>query len=140
MACVSYNMKVSDKLIIMREIKFRAWGSQGQGMFPVTDIDFQDMSVNRGLTSCVLMQYTGLKDKNGVEIYESDIIRYKESEEINHWVSGEIALVVWQTPRFTFRMKPYNKFDGVNQNIPTEDDCEFIEVIGDIYQHPELLK
>ena len=87
----------------------------------------------------VLMQFTSLLDRHGREIYEGDVIKYDEGEDINHWVAGETALVLALPGRFTARMKPYNTFTGSNQNTLTEDFRENVEVIGNIYESPELL-
>ena len=137
-----------------REIKFRAWDEEKKTMvFPVqswnTELFFFGFNskglecsryVGKGAWKRLpVMQFTGLLDKNGKEIYEGDVVKYDTSEEINHWVAGETAIVVWVAPRFTFRMKPYNEFSGSNQNMPSADDAEFLERIGNIYENPELL-
>lgn len=76
-----------------------------------------------------LMQYTGLKDKNGVEIYEGDIIK----------ADNRITCIQWTG----------NGFNGVymNDDLTWDDEWEDsisrygkIELLGNIYQNPELLK
>lgn len=129
------------QMVASRPIRFRAWDEGEKEM--VTNL-FDRAIINKqgnliAQSALRLMQYTGLKDKNGKEIYEGDVVRYDESEKISHWVAGETAVVVWVAPRFTFRMKPYDEFSGSNQNMPSEDDSEFLEIIGNIYENPELL-
>ena len=62
----------------MRVIKFRAWEPDTKIMFVPTGIPNPTMSPDR--TKGILMQYTGLKDANGKEIYEGDIINFKQGE------------------------------------------------------------
>ncbi len=127
----------------MRTIKFRIWADGKMDCSPETftgwlNDNFIFDGYDKGKEP-IVMQFTGLLDKSGKEIYEGDIVKYDESEKISAWVAGETAIVMWVAPRFTFRTKPYEEFTGSNQNMPSEDDAEFLEVVGNIYENPELL-
>jgi hypothetical protein len=58
-----------------REIKFRVWDNVDYRSTPFTLQDLQDKTI-QFTNDCKVLQYTGLKDKNGKEIYEGDIVRY----------------------------------------------------------------
>lgn len=72
-----------------------------------------------------LMQYTGLKDKNGKEIYEGDIIAFPTYKTVIEWSDKHAAY------------KPWCEYMEGHDNI---EEGEPIEVIGNIYENPELLK
>ena len=123
----------------MREIKFRVWDTSKKYfsvdrmlVFVLEDIigNPHHREIVRSPDLYPLMQYTGLKDKNGKEIYEGDIYitdiirRIGEKIGVEMPVSSEKKQIVeWQRCGFS----------------PIEDE-ERIEIIGNIYENPELLK
>ena len=126
-----------------REIKFRAWDGVEMWPYAMPTLDHtkiniskqEDGSWNRYVyfIKCILMQYTGLKDKNGVEIYEGDII------EINHpfrrrKYTGD---VVFSDGQFNGKGFYFSHYDIPNNCF--SEGIEYLTVIGNIYQNPELL-
>ena len=125
-----------------REIKFRAWDKHHRRMFNI-----QRMTWNEGIPvegeMFELMQYTGLRDKNGKEIYEGDILRVwwnsVDGKDIggvgivcfgNHNATGEDY---YSNPSYGWYIDWNGTYSLVN--IPGE-----IEVIGNIYENPNLIK
>lgn len=117
----------------MREIKFRAWvGSemlQDVGIIPFMHEGsaYQDPYGSFFLKgdSDKLMQYTGLKDKNGVEIYEGDIL---------DWGGLKPIQIVWRDAGLRSDFKGSDII-----HLTQEGMSAFGEVIGNIYENPELL-
>jgi uncharacterized phage protein (TIGR01671 family) len=126
----------------MREIKFRAW-DKARGVMLSTDTDnfgdgctewygneeylmlsgIEDMAK---MEQYGLMQYTGLKDKNGKEIYEGDIV---SSEQWN----PKTYQVVFEDGEFGFKNSGDFYLNALHY-------LEKFEVIGNIYENPELLE
>ena len=116
-----------------REIKFRAWDKVLKRWCKgglCMRIDGYGLDSNR----YELMQYTGFKDKNGVEIYEGDIVCFWHKTN-PYGVRKLLAKVIFENVSFTIRHISDNFLDGL---ITLESGDEF-EVIGNIYENPELL-
>ncbi len=114
----------------MREIKFRAWDKRNKKMYKHEEIYIWDrfMKDDMSFQYAPLMQYTGLKDKNGEEIYEGDILEYKSTFGKNE--RTELLLVSWSNTDGMWCMG-YIRTDYAIRNS---------SVIGNIYEHPELLE
>ena len=118
----------------MRAIKFRAWN--GLKMRGIEKNDWFSIR-NDGLVSMnlpyasdpVLMQYTGLKDKNGVEIYESDVVRHHCVPDYYNNLS--IGVIEWDAGRSQFRHSRYSEEYLLGYKL---------EVIGNVYENGDLLK
>jgi uncharacterized phage protein (TIGR01671 family) len=92
---------------------------------------------------CIVMQCTGLKDKNGKLIYEGDILRSEEYPFKNEESYNYAAEVLWDDASatfyyYTFRIST-NVVGRAEGNTGNLNDYEW-EVIGNIYENPELLE
>lgn len=120
-----------------REIKFRGWNVVGKKMVDLKAITAfaldatlsQDDLFLPFSEDIVLMQFTGLKDKNGIEVFEGDIIQPYVSS--NHKV--EICQIRYLDRAFCMA------FPEDESKMDTVWYYDF-EVIGNIYQNPELLE
>ena len=129
----------------MREIKFRAWDKEIKRMLCVLEIDFLEETVgtyrryyNR-FNNLVLMQFTGLEDKNGREIYEGDIVKFDpqspRSEELPNPRYGEMGEIFFDIGSFAVR--PIDrKREGLEFFL---DELGEWVVVGNIYENKELL-
>lgn len=110
----------------MREIKFRAWDKEQTKMKKDFRFDeFNDVNDYFADNDFVFMQYTGLKDKNGKEIYEGDILS---------WGNNVIAKVYYADDLAVFRcsVKGTDEFDLFVFN-------QEASIIGNIYENKEVL-
>ena len=125
----------------MREIKFRAWNA------PLKKMEYDSLNAigfdgrvyygNADITGFFenIMQYTGLKDKNGREIYEKDIA---EESYINPMTGKKVVdryVIEWENG--IHKMKYIGNQKGMDRYLWMR--LGEIEIIGDVYRNPELL-
>lgn len=115
-----------------REIKFRAWNKKEEYMEIVDDLQMFSNDLSIGIPSkdyflrkddVELMQYTGLHDKNGKEIYEGDIVKYEN-------MTGKIMFL-----NGSFILSDLEETEEWELGVINAE----IEVIGNEYDNPELL-
>lgn len=139
----------------MRKIKFRSFIERLKLMTMVTDIDFDNAEITAyyfndyhfiKIGDINLMQYTGLRDKNGIEIYEGDILELinEDGERIkcvvefgNRILTTEHGAII-DIQCFYFKIGD-RKTNPVANNYCGKHDLKIIEVMGNIYENPELL-
>lgn len=148
----------------MRQLKFRAWDKKenkwllgyeklgGFGLFgecivldewarTVSEYIFKRNG--KDIDDLIVMQFTGLLDKNGKEIYEGDVVRilYSDLGSKSHYDPrtleqylkdiAEIKIVIWSEQGFYVS----NKINGYAETIECGEHG-YVEVIGNIYEHP----
>lgn len=118
----------------MRNIKFRAWSKFDNGHMHYWQDGFNYRWFERDSHKYVeLMQYTGLKDKNGVEIYEGDIVKVDDDWEKYGWFAGSLGEIIYtDTAKFAIKT-------SAGQGTFERDSDKYLEIIGNIYENPELL-
>lgn len=114
----------------MREIKFRAWD---EDRFQYLELP-NDLRINTEdwfykISYLELQQYTGLKDKNGVEIYEGDVVETGYGIGVIEWIDINCCFKIRWIQTILEEKYSWIPFKGF----------KYKEVIGNIYENPELL-
>ena len=125
---------------MQRTIKFRAWDKTLNKIHSWSTIEnhftFEELLDDSFFEA---MQYTGLKDKNGTEIYDGDYIRYS-MRTINGSIYTHVCRV-FQHESGTWRIEGYHEDNHSCETKGTVYAAHLIcEVIGNIYENPELAK
>ncbi|MDT9336947.1 YopX family protein [Clostridium perfringens] len=136
-----------------RDIKFRAWDEElGEMLYTESEEWFDDgvyfrFNKHEDELRHELMRYTGLKDKNGKEIYEKDIVKVNiNNKTFNAWIVFEMGSFMIANDDITYYID-----DNWNDNVKClselaweqeefEDRIYCLEVIGDTYQNIDLIE
>ena len=115
--------------------KFRAWTEEGKAMYydvyPFKDdtllLSYDEIAFDEVPASdFILMQSTGLKDKNGKEIYDGDIVRFALTDGFNY-VTNEDGVV-------TYKLGAFYVVDGLAEYLISDINTNKIEVVGNIWE------
>lgn len=151
----------------MRPLKFRCWDKLNKRMCLVWDIGWKawdnpdpdgGLALN-GVTvylfdnpdgtydllesQVILMQFTGLFDKTGKEIWEGDVVQYCYQPGAGMWNMNDRAVISWKSTGFHIEAIG-GGFFGWLTSIPgasaSDQPNKLFEVLGNIYSNPELLE
>ena len=128
-------------------IKFRTWNSVTKEMEQVIQINLKNHYVQTTFNKfrysygqpddVIVEQYTGLKDKNGKEIYEGDILAWHSNIYRKHdWV----GLVLYRGAGFAVQESDKSYSSPEWLDCACRKDANIIEVIGNIHENPDLLE
>lgn len=124
--------------------RYRAWLKEDKEMVDVEEINFFNGEfdfIGDAITwmcksdDCVLMQSTGLRDKNGKEIFEGDIVKVTDDDERTNFPDGGIGTICGLDEIFMWYIdgQVHNRLFDISQEY-------YIDVIGNIYENQELLE
>lgn len=137
----------------MREFKFRAYyllpdeQKVHEKAYAEWSVDWEGCSLGYVLDNpdYAVVQYTGIKDRNGVEIYEGDVVNVLGSQFNPNTYAREDRIkftgeVYWREDRWFIKNKTDGDYDNGDFYDGDEINWTNVKIIGNIYEYPELLK
>jgi uncharacterized phage protein (TIGR01671 family) len=127
-----------------REIKFRAWDIELQIWVNNIGMKKDNILTNGTEKRFCVMQYTGLKDKNGKEIYEGDLLTCLNAHDD---YQSDVFKVTFEDGCFCLRLLNTDTFataislrENISNSLISTDSEPIYNVIGNIFENPELLQ
>lgn len=112
----------------MRELKFREWDTKNKRWYKLTQYNISGEQLVSKFNTRILVQYTGLLDKNGKEIYEGDIVTN------SYYGTCEVA---WRKSRYVLLAGGRTE-DYLPKIVGFGSSAKQCEVIGNIYESPQI--
>lgn len=133
-----------------RILKFRAWDRELNQWWYSNEIEAEFLGeiLQGKYPEMVIQQYTGLLDRRGKEIYEGDIVK-TDTHDLFYTSDGYpaghidiIGIVVYENAKFIIDSLQYDDTDEFSQQNDADLSVYYLtsEVIGNVWEHPELLK
>jgi uncharacterized phage protein (TIGR01671 family) len=117
----------------MDDFKFRGWNPMTEKMEYWSMLDLIYGEAKPDLCIIKWMQWIGINDKNGVKIFEGDVVRITKQSQ---WFVG---LIGYET-RWTRYVAKVTESNRGNKHVAINNTSQTTKVIGNIYENPELLK
>jgi hypothetical protein len=128
--------------------RYRAWHKTWEELGEVKRIRFDDegdvrtvlfrgkiLGTDTPIDKIELMQSTGLKDKNGKEIFEGDIVQFEDCYTETDFLYVNTGIVEWSQGSFTITNR-----DSVEMGDLLDGEFLDVTIIGNVYENPELLE
>ena len=123
--------KMIDEILMISFVRKEIIGKFSDGSTSVP-LKFED---ERNGEDVILMQSTGLKDKNGKEIFEGNVVQFEDCSEASHFLYINTGIIEWCQGGFHVTNR-----DSVLMEDLLDGDSLDVTIIGNIYENPELLE